>query len=77
MACPGSRIPCYDSEWLYAGALHFAPPALEVLAEMKSTIFYNAFCLLILRLELSLNAICCNISFSMTWLCWLPQCTII
>ena len=50
-------IPCQGSEWLYSSALHFAPSALEVLAALKTTIFYNAFCLLILRLELSLNAI--------------------
>ena len=38
-------------------ALQFEPPATEVLAEIKTTILYNAFCLLILQLELSHNAI--------------------
>ena len=51
------RIHCYGSEWLYCSALRFVPPAPEVFAEIKTTIFYNAFCLLILRLELSPNAI--------------------
>ena len=45
------------SGWLYDRALQFVPPAPEVLAEIKATIFDNAFCLLILRSELSHNAI--------------------
>ena len=41
--------------WLWMAlhrALQFVPPASEVLAEMKTTIFYDAFRLLIHRLEL-------------------------
>ena len=57
MVCPGPRIPCYGFGWLYRSALQFVPAAPEVLAEMKATIFYNAFCRLILQLELSHNAI--------------------
>ena len=38
-------------------ALQFTPPAPIVLAEIKVTIFYNVFCLFILRLELFHNAI--------------------
>ena len=34
-------------------ALQFVPPAPEALAETKTTIFYNNFYPLILRLELS------------------------
>ena len=42
--------------WMaYCSALQFEPPVPETLAEIKATIFYNAFCLLILRLELSHN----------------------
>ena len=33
------RILCYGSGWLYSSALRFVPPALEVLAEIKTTIF--------------------------------------
>ena len=38
-------------------ALQFVPPAPEVLAEIETTIFDSAFCLHILRLEFSHNAI--------------------
>ena len=51
------RILCYGSGRLYSSALRFVLPAPEVLAEIKTTISYNAFCLFILRLELSHNAI--------------------
>ena len=52
-----SLIHWNGSGWLYGSALQFLPPAPEVLAEIKTTIFCNAFCFLILRLELSHNAI--------------------
>ena len=42
--------PCFS-------ALQFVPPAPKVLAEIKTKIFYMAFWSLILRLELSHNAI--------------------
>ena len=45
--------------------LLFVPPAPEVLAEIKRTIGI-AFCSLVLRLELSLNAL--KIRSTMTWL---------
>ena len=38
-------------------ALQFVPPVPEVLAEIKATIFYKAFCALILRSELSHNPV--------------------
>ena len=38
------------------GVLQFVPPALEILAERRTKIFYIAFWPLISRLELSLNA---------------------
>ena len=38
-------------------ALQFVPPAPEVLAEIRATIFYNAFGTHILRLEFSHNTI--------------------
>ena len=38
-------------------ALKFVSPAREVLVEIKTTIFYEAFCSLILQLELSHNTI--------------------
>ena len=41
----------------FSSALQLVPPAPEILAEIKTTIFDNAFCLLILRLELSHNVI--------------------
>ena len=44
-------FPCYDSGWFCA--LQLLPPAPEVLAEIKTTFFWTALCLLILRLELS------------------------
>ena len=46
-------IPCYGSEWLYCGALRFVLPEPEVLAKIKIIIFYKAFCLLFLQLQLS------------------------
>ena len=55
-------------------ALQFVPPAPKVLAEIKTTVLYKAFCSLILRLELSQNAV--QTSFSMTWLRWLSLCII-
>ena len=56
LACP--RIPCYGFEWLYCcSALQFVPPAPEVLAEIKTTIFDNPVYPFILQLELSHNAI--------------------
>ena len=38
-------------------ALQFVPPTPVVLVEVETTIFYKAFCSLILRLELSRNTI--------------------
>ena len=49
-SCLKPQIPCHDSGWF--SALQFVPVAQEVLADMKTTIFYNAFCSLSLRLEL-------------------------
>ena len=43
-----SRMPCYDSGWF--SALQFVLLAPEVLVDIKTTIFYNAFCSLILLL---------------------------
>ena len=74
MVYPDPRIPCYSSGWLYCSALQFLPPALEVLAEIKTTTFYNEFCLRIFRLELLHNAF--KISFSTTWLNWQLHCII-
>ena len=58
------RVLCDDSGWLLC--FEFVPPAPEVQAEIKTTLFYNAFCPLILRLKLSHNAI--KIRFNMTCL---------
>ena len=46
--CLEPRISSYDSGWF--SALQFVLPAPEVLADIKATIFSNAFCPLILRL---------------------------
>ena len=53
----GPRITFYGYEWHYCSTLQLLSPTPEVLAEIKTTIFNNAFCPLILRLELSHNAI--------------------
>ena len=45
--CPGSWIFVMALDGF--GALQFVQPAPVVLAEIKATIFYNAFCPLILR----------------------------
>ena len=49
------RISCYHFGWL--SALQFVLLALEVLTVIKATFFYNAFCPLFCRLELSHNVI--------------------
>ena len=48
--CLELQIPCYDSGWF--SAMQFVPHAPEVLGDIKTTIFCNAFCSLLLRLEL-------------------------
>ena len=48
------RIACNDSGWF--STLKFLLLAPELLAKIKTTIFFSAFCPLILRLELSHNA---------------------
>ena len=53
--CLDPWISCYDSGWF--SALRFVWPALEVLAEIKTTIFDTAFSPLIYQQELSHNAI--------------------
>ena len=50
----GPPVPCFDSGKF--GALQFVLPAPEMLAEIKTTIFYVTFCLLIYRLALSRSA---------------------
>ena len=54
----GFSGPPDSSLWLWMvllkSVLQFLPPAPEVLPEIKTTIFVNAFCLLILPLELLL-----------------------
>ena len=61
MVCPDPWISYYGSGWLYRSALQFiartGSTVPEVLAEIKTALFDNAFCLLFLQLELSLNAI--------------------
>ena len=53
--CLDSQIPCYDSGWF--GALQLVTPALEALAKTKNNNFLQCFFPLILRLQLSHNAI--------------------
>ena len=48
------QISCTDFGWF--SALQLVSLATEVFVDIKTTIFYNAFCPLILRLELSHNA---------------------
>ena len=55
-------------------ALQFVQPAPKVLAEIKTTIFYNAFCPLILQLKLLKMPF--KIDFGMTWLRWQSHCAI-
>ena len=74
MVCPDPRIPCYGSVWLYCSALQFLRPAPEALADIKTTIFYNAFCLVFL--PLGLHTIPFKISFVVTWLSRLLHCII-
>ena len=49
-------------------ALHFVPPALKVLAEIKTTIFYKAFASSFS--DKSFYTLPFKIHFSMTWLSW-------
>ena len=53
--CLDPKIPCYDSGWF--SAFQFVPPTPKKLAEIKTTIFCNDFCLTFFQLELSHNAI--------------------
>ena len=53
--CLEPQNPCYDFGWF--SALQFAPLAPEVFADIKTTVFYNAFCPFILQLELSHNIV--------------------
>ena len=65
------KISWNDSGWFSAVQLVSLAP--EVLVDIKTTIFYNAFCPLILRLELLLKPF--KIRFRMTWLSWLSHYT--
>ena len=49
------------------GALQFVLPAPEASAEIQTTIFYNDFCPLIFRLELSYNAIWNKFHNDLAW----------